>query len=405
MLGLDRKAIPKNLEVSYRRNPSHYKELLTGRPIRSKPLFHRDPSVEVVPSRYTTSLSDPIVTEPGTGRLELVLDAASTMPVAAIDGEVVAVGEGTVYVVLPAGLWTVDVQGGETVSPVVVDIADQGKTRIIWHEGVDRRVHSFGASAADLVPVVSKVYLYEWLTLVFLVCGLPTGVVMGFSFDETASRVILGIIVVIGLFLAVLLPWKRRERLRVNAQMNEQKSVARSRARPYPWDGPAVADRPALLGDDPESLPAFAPGDGALLLRLKAHRHLWKEGDGVCARDVERARLWIGPPVVRIDGFEQKTTWGNWWYPLPPGEHVVEVEYDAALAGAPARISERLEFEVRAGEAAAVRADAHAFVDRGPGENGPVQAREGLLFIKAEEFGVSWMDDPAKRLAFWTARP
>jgi hypothetical protein len=401
MLGFDRKAIPKNLELSYRNNRSHYMDL-RGRPTRSKPLYHRDSRIEVVPSRYMTSLSDPGVTEPETGRLELVLDAAASMPVAAIDGEVVAVGDGTVYVVLPAGLWTVDVQSGETVSPVVVDIADQVKTRLFWVEGIDGRA-SLGASAAVQAPVVSKVYLYEWLTLVFILCCLPTGVVMGFSLNDTGSRVILGIVVAIGLFLAVLLPWKRKERKRVNSLHDEQRRAGRSMVRPFPFDGSAVADRPALLGDDPQSLPGFAAGHGALLLRLKAHRHLWKEGDGVCARDVERARLRVGPPLVRIDGFEQKSTWGNWWYPLPPGEHVVEVEYDAALVGGPQRISERIEFELRAGEATAVRADAHAFVDRGPGESGPVQVREGMLFVKPEEFDATWMDDPGKRVAFWTA--
>jgi hypothetical protein len=402
MRGFDRKAIPKNLELSYRNNRSQYRDL-RGRPTRSKPLYHRDASVEVVPSRYTTSLSDPGVTEPGTGRLELVLDAAATMPVAAIDGEVVAVGDGTVYVVLPAGLWTVDVQGGETVSPVVVDIADQVKTRIFWVEGVDG--DSLGASAVHQAPVVSKVYLYEWLTLVFIICCSPTGVVMGFSFNETGSRVILGIVAAVGLFLAVMYPWKRRERARVNSLMDERKRAGRSMVRPLSGNGPAFADRPALLGEDPRDLPGFATGQGALLLRLKARRHLWKDGDGVCERDVERARLRIGPPVVRIDGFDQKATWGNWWFPLSPGAHVVEVEYDAALAGAPQRISERFEFEVQAGEATAVRADAHAFVDRGPGESGPVQVREGLLFVKAEEFSAAWMDDPGKRVAFWSARP
>ncbi|THV30103.1 hypothetical protein [Glycomyces paridis] len=403
MRGLDRKAIPKNLEVSYRRGKSHYTDL-RGRPVRSKPLLHRDPSVELVPSRYATSLSDPMVTESGTGRLELVLDAAATMPVASVDGELVAVGEGTVYVVLPAGLWTVEVQGGETVSPVVVDIADQVKTRLVWFEGVDRRVHSFGASAAELVSPVSKVYLYEWLFMVFLICGLPTAVVQAFLLENTDSRVILGVIAAIGLFLLVLLPWKRRERARVNAGFDEQRRAGRSRVRRYPLDGVAAADRPALLGDDPEDLPAFANGHGAVLLRLKGHRHLWKDGEGVCVRDVERASLRASPPTVRIDGFEQQSTWGNWWYPMRPGKHVVEVECDLALSGAPQRISERLDIEVREGEATVVRADAHLFVDRGPGESGPVQAREGTLRLRPEAFEAAWMADPAKRVAFWTDR-
>ncbi|MEU6857680.1 hypothetical protein AB0B28_02200 [Glycomyces sp. NPDC046736] len=106
---------------------------------------------------------------------------------------------------------------------------------------------------------------------------------------------------------------------------------------------------------------------------------------------------------MRIDGLEQPATWGNWWYPLDPGTHTVEVDFNTVPPGfaAPQRITGRCEFEVRAGEVAAVRADAHLNVDRGPGETGPVQVRDGLLYVEPEEFQAEWMDDPVKRLAYW----
>jgi hypothetical protein len=166
----------------------------------------------------------------------------------------------------------------------------------------------------------------------------------------------------------------------------------------YPWDGPALADRPALLGDHPESLPAFAPGQGALLLRAKAHRHLWKDGDGVTVRDAGLASLRVADPVVRIDGLEQPATWGNWWYPLRPGTHTVEVAVDADPTGT-ARIGERIDIEVREGEAAAVRADAHVRVHRG--EDRRIVADDGALYLDTEAFQREWMGDPVKRVEYW----
>lgn len=404
MFGLDRKAVPRDLRQSYWNNREYY---LTpsGRPIRSKPLFHRDPALEVIPSRFEASSGAPIIADPGGGLLELVLDSAATMPVAAVDGEPVAVGDGRVLVALPAGRHVVEVQGGDTCSPVVVAIEEGRTASLFWREEADRYTRHFGPRETSTAIPKSLVHLYEWVAVVFVLCGLPVAAVNAFSVDSAGSVAAIVSVAAIGAILLAFLPWRKRERARVAELKLEGERPGRSEAVHHPWDGPAVPDRPALLGERPERLPEFAPGRGALLLRLRAHRHLWKDGDGVRVRDSELASLLVEAPRVRIDGLEQPATWGNWWYPLQPGPHEVEVSCDAvprgAVGEAPERLSERLEIEVGAGEAAALRAEAHVFVHREAGEGGRILADEGRLFMESEAFRVDWMDDPAKRIGYW----
>ncbi|GAB4006494.1 hypothetical protein GCM10029992_57350 [Glycomyces albus] len=404
MTGIDRKAIPRDLERSYRRNVGFYKDL-SGRPIRSKPLFHRDAAIEAVPSRFESSTDRPIMVEAGTGLLELVLDSAATMPAASVDDEAVAIGDGTIYVTLPTGRHVVEVQGGDARSPVVVDIADRGTSTLVWREEADRSTLRFGPRATDALPPKSLVYLYEWACVVWLVCGLPVAVVNSFSLGETGSVAAVITVAALAAILAIMYPWRRRERARLAEERTDGDSAGLSRVVHFPWDGPAVADRPALLGEFPASLPEFALGRGALMLRLRAHRHLWKEGDGVRVRDAELAGLRVAPPRVRIDGIEQPSTWGNWWYPVRSGKHAVEISFNAApprATGPPQWVAERLDVEVREGEAAALRANAHVFAYREDEARGPIRVDEGRLFVDTERFHTDWMDDPAKRIDFWT---
>ncbi|GAA2291063.1 hypothetical protein GCM10009853_053520 [Glycomyces scopariae] len=392
MQGIDRKAIPKDLAEAYERGRGVYTDLL-GRPLRSKPLLHRDPAVAPVPSPFATTPARPVPPD-GSGVLRLVLDSAATMPVAAVDGTPVAVGDGTVFTVLPAGFHEVDVQSGTAGSPVVVRIEDGATATLVWREEADRNTVHFGPKVVDAMPPASRVYLYEWAVVTVLVCGLPFGIVNLFSLDSTGSRIVLAALAVLILALIPLAPWRRRERARLAALRLEHQGPGLSRPVHYPWDGPEdpalTADRPALVGDRPGSLPDFAPGRGALLLRARAHRHLWEDGDGVVVRDPELAGLRSAPPVVRIDGLEVPATWGNWWHPLPPGPHTVEVEAEGA--------AERVEVDVAAGEATAVRADAHLYAHRGPEgvARGPARLR-----LAPEEFRTEWMGDPARRLAYW----
>lgn len=387
---LDRKAIPKDLARSYGNNAGHYTDPL-GRPLRSKPLLHRDPAVAVLPSPYETATARPVPPD-GSGVLELVLDSAATMPVAAVDGTPVAVGDGTVYVVLPAGPHEVDVQSGATASPVVVDVSAGATAALVWREEVDRATVRFGPKAVDPLPPRSKVYLYEWAVIVLLVCGVPLALVNAFSLDETGSRIALGAVAVLALALLPFAPWRRRERERLAALRLANEGPGLARPVHYPWGGPDAADRPALVGDRPEALPEFAPGRGALLLRARGHRHLWKGGDGVVPRDAELASRRAAPPAVRIDGLELPATWGNWWYPLPPGKHTVEVEVETARSS--------VEFDVREGEATAIRADAHLYTRRG--DDRGIVSDEPRLVLAAEEFRPEWMGDPARRLEYWS---
>jgi hypothetical protein len=392
----DRKAIPKDLELSYRRNPEVYRDL-RGRPLRSKPLLHRDSSVEALASHASTTR--PLPAE-GSGVLELVLDAAATMPVAAVDEVPVAVGDGTVHVELPAGPHVVDVQGGAARSPVVVDVADGATAVLVWREEADRHTVRFGPKPVDLLPPRSLLYLYQWAILVFLVCGLPLATVNVFSLGETASRATVVAVVVLGAALVPFFPWRRRERARIEALRLEQERPGLSEPVHHPWDGPQVADRPALLGDRPARLPEFAPGRGALLLRATAHRHLWRDGDGVTPRDTGLAAARVPVPQVLVDGLRQPATWGAWWYPLPPGTHTVEITVANPAEAGPDVLHERLDVEVRAGEATAVRADAHLHLHRDE-ETRRVLGEDGRLFLEPEAFRTEWMDDPAKRLEFW----
>ncbi|GAA1674819.1 hypothetical protein GCM10009830_21630 [Glycomyces endophyticus] len=388
MQDLDRKAIPKDLAGSYRRNGGFYADAL-GRPLRSKPLLHRDGAVEALPSPHPASTGRPLPPE-GSGVLELVLDAAATMPVAAVDGTPVAVGDGTVHVVLPAGPHAVDVQSGTASSPVVVEIEDGRTATLVWREEADRLTVHFGPKVVDASIPVSRVYLYEWAVVTTVVCGLPLGVVNLFSLDSTASRVVLAVVAVLILALVPLAPWRRRERARLAAIRLEHQGPGMSRPVRHPWDGPDAADRPALVGDRPASLPDHAPGYGALLLRAKAHRHLWRDGDGVVARDAELAGLRAAPPRVRVDGLELPATWGNWWYPVRPGTHTVEFEADGA--------AERLEFTAAEGAATAVRAEAHLYAHR---EDDRIVREAARLRLEPEAFRPEWMHDPEKRLAYW----
>jgi len=388
----DRKGIPKDLEGSYRRNPGFYRDL-RGRPVRSKPLLHRDPSIAA--SSSAASLTRPVPPD-GSGVLELVLDSAATMPVAAVDETALAVGDGTVFLVLPTGPHVVDVQGGAARSPVVAHVADGATSTLVWREEADRFTVGFGPNPVDAAPPRTFVYLYEWSILVFLVCGLPVATVNAFSFGDTASRIAIAAIAVLGLALLPFSPWRKRERARLAGLRLERERPGRSEPVHYPWDGPQIADRPALLGDRPERLPDFAPSHGALILRATAHRHLWKHGDGVSPRDTELAGTRVPVPEVLIDGSRQPATWGNWWYPLRPGKHTVEIAVDAG----PDMKRERLDVEVRAGEAAVVRADAHVYAHR-DGETGRVLREDGRLYLGPEEFHGEWMGDPEKRLAFW----
>jgi hypothetical protein len=278
MPGFDRKSIPKDLALSYRRSKVNYQDL-RGRHLRSKPLLHRDAAIEVVASRFEASLSKPIVVDDGAGVLELTLDAAATMPVASVEGETVAVGDGTVFVVLPAGRHVVEVQSGATSSPIVVEIGGDQTATLVWREEADRFTVRFGPEVVDAIPPASPVYLYQWAITVFLLCGLPLATVNLFSWGETASRMTVIAVAVLGAALIPFVPWRNRERARIAAAMAEREKPGQPPVVHYPWDRPALADRPALLGERPEALPEFAPGRGALLLRAKAHRHLWKDGD------------------------------------------------------------------------------------------------------------------------------
>jgi hypothetical protein len=399
MADLDRKAIPKDLALSYRRHPQHYRDL-RGRPLRSKPLLHRDASVAALSPDASAARPVPAA---GSGVLELVLDAAATMPVAAVDETPVAVGDGTVYIELPAGPHVVDVQGGAARSPVVAEIGDGTAATLVWREEADRHTVRFGPKPVDVLPPRSLLYLYQWGILVFLVCGLPLATVNVFSIGETASRATVVAVAVLGLALLPFLPWRRRERARVEALRLDRERPGLSRPVHHPWDGPQTADRPALLGDRPERLPEFAPGCGALLLRATAHRHLWRDGDGVTPRDTGLAAARVPLPQVLVDGARQPATWGNWWYPLRPGTHAVEIAVEVGpdeTGRRPAPLRERLDVEVRAGEATALRADAHVHARR-DGEGGRLLREDGRLFLEPEEFRTEWMGDPAKRLAFW----
>lgn len=394
-MDLDRKAIPKDLELSYRRNPQHYGDL-RGRPLRSKPLLHRDTTLETLSPGASAERRLPAE---GSGTLELVLDAAATMPVAAVDEVPVAVGDGTAHIELPAGSHVVDVQGGAARSPVVVDVEDGGSSTLVWREEADRHTVRFGPRPVDVFMPRSLLHLYQWAILVLLVCGLPLATVNVFSLGETASRVTVIAVLVLGAGLLPLLPWRRREKARIAALKLEHEKPGHSVPVHYPWDGPQVADRPALVGDRPERLPEFAPGCGALLLRATAHRHLWKEGNGVTGRDTALAAARVPVPQVLIDGVRQPATWGGWWYPLRPGTHTVEIAVEPPTAG-PAPMRERVDVEVRAGEATALRADAHVYAHRDEATR-RVLGEDGRLFLEPEEFRAEWMDDPAKRLAFW----
>lgn len=76
-------------------------------------------------------------------------------------------------------------------------------------------------------------------------------------------------------------------------------------------------------GCDP-SPPALPAGWGA----IEVQYHFSRQGaDGTRAAFAAAAlrNIWIPPPALLVDGSPRQASWSTWWYPVPAGQHEVEV--------------------------------------------------------------------------------
>ena len=87
---------------------------------------------------------------------------------------------------------------------------------------------------------------------------------------------------------------------------------------------------PVFVGDDPRT-PAWPVPDepGLLIAYWFCTVDAWRpEGTG-WRNDIGSWRTWIARPEVSIDGMPVAAGWSGWWYPVPPGPHLVEVRSPA----------------------------------------------------------------------------
>jgi hypothetical protein len=385
--------VPSRLKLHYQRRWYWYEDR-KGNPICAKPLFQHHPEAELVDTgrrgpEPTVRVGRPPKPRDGMGVLSVTVDSAKTMPVLAVDGRPVAVGRGEMHLLLDEGRHLVEVQNIDTISPVVAEIFAGQTTALVWRESDSPGERAFGFQLDDIGPVKTGLPAYHMLLGMLLVCGLPFGAVASTQTASLSARVTLLIIAAAALGALLAYPWSRREKRRYRAAVIERRSIQSVDHQPHPWGDLPNWSNPILVGEDPVGLPELSPGGSALLLELKAHRHLWKSGVGIVDRDAEIAALWARPPRVLIDGVERYATWGNWWYPLRPGPHRIRVEApgwdhpDATAADA------ELVIESEVGKVSIVAADAHLRASRGTA--GPIELGPVTLTLNEQKPG-RWED-------------
>lgn len=291
-------------------------------------LWHKRRHIEALPTGtydVTTGKKAPEIAS-GRGLLTITVDAHKTMPVIAIDGTPITVGQGKAHVQLEPGTYCVEGQNTLTTDPAIVTISAGETTAIAYR---DNRTFAPSYLGHYLKPpqFYNFAHIAIVLLVVSLVCVAPIGFAGHLSYDDDVTGPYLqwGAVVFIAgslLFLGFASIYHRRTRPKIEQQQRDMAEPLR----PYPWGSASTASNPILVGCQRLFLPTSDPSAGGLLLMFMNERHLFGLGPGPQLRATDLASTWVRPPRLWIDGVEQPASWGTWWYPLAPGEHRVEVE-------------------------------------------------------------------------------
>jgi hypothetical protein len=320
---------------------------------------------------------------PGEGVVSVVTDSIGTAPVGAVDGVPVAVGNGQLDLVVPAGEHTVEVQSTATVDPVVVQVAAGGAHQVqFFEDGVSgHRVLGELPETAEFIP--TNAGCWSWLVMTSVICCLPMSAVMTLWPTETwhlVSGIVLGAVAVA--LIAAGLPLYRRTKAEYHRDIAEQR-------RALPREPVAHGTDAILLGAQPTALPPLPAGMAAIDLDLACGRHLWA-GHRKPAHGSFLARAWTRPPRVLVDGTERPASWGHWRYLVPAGAHQVTVIADgrptnldvpSRHTGAP-ETQRDLVIEAHAGQAIPVSAEAHVYAVWRPA-TGKIESFEPRLRLEA----------------------
>lgn len=288
-------------------------------------LRHRNPVAEVLPSRYQVTIDAEAPVSPGYGVLRIETEAKDVMPVFAVNGEPVAMGQGTIRVSVPEGTYCVESQSSAGVDPVIVTVRDRAELPLyFWEHRINNELY-FGSVKRKFRNNTLGMSLIVMFFFSVLCCA-PFGVISYFSDGDSAEDVatpwFMGAITLV---FTALLPYGIIRNRRDKANRKEDAKRLAQPMHSYPWGEPPLSSTPVLVGAQRRELPPPDPSLGALLMYFSLDRHLWPGSPLQMERAGDLARLWIEPPRIRIDGVEHVATWGTWWYPLGQGKHTVEV--------------------------------------------------------------------------------
>lgn len=244
-----------------------------------------------------------------------------TPPVIGVDGSPAVTGWGQALLAVPPGprLVAAQLQGAGECERVVetaagkiteLEYADSrlGGKAVIGPSG---NVRGTGLTGARLLLAVGAV---ETVAVGFLVVALDAGRSWLYA---VAGWLVLTVL----LSWLVSLPIRARGRALVKAQAGPPIAYAERDLAPGILL-PAVPNPP---------VPALPDGYGALLLRVELDQSSLVDGE----YDDDRNEAWTPAPVLTIDDVPTAVGQGRWLYPLPDGEHVVELSVPA-VKGHPA---------------------------------------------------------------------
>ena len=242
-------------------------------------------------------------------------------PVIGVDGSPAVTGWGQALLAVPPGprLVTAQLQGAGECERVVetsagriveLDYADSrlGGKAVIGPSGSVRGTGLTGARLLLAVAVVQAV------AGGFLVYTLNTGASWLYA---VAGWLLLTVLMT----WLVSLPVRARGRALVKAQAGPPIAYAARDLAPGILL-PAVPNPP---------IPALPEGYGALLLRVELDQTSIVDGEF----DDARHEAWTPAPELTVDGVATAVSQGRWLYPLPDGEHEVELALPAVDGMAP----------------------------------------------------------------------
>jgi hypothetical protein len=273
-------------------------------------------------------------------------------PMIGIDGEPAFHGWGTAVVVVPAGEHVVEVQSETPVRSVRVTVEPGGIVPIRYSplrglgepspQTARRRPLRTGGMPIVILYAVAGALVPGLAVLVLTVQLGGSGRLAG----GVAAMVMLA--VAIGQPVRVALA-RRRDR----AEPMAAPPVARSDTASAEAS-PSAGSGPVFVGDDPDAAVLTPPpGWGSVLVSYWFTSGTGGLDHGRVQPERPNVDRWISRPGVVLDGDPVPAGWSGWWYPLPPGRHMLEVRTPAPASlvvdvsgGAQTRLVYRAELSV-----------------------------------------------------------